>query len=61
MFNHLAEVCPKLAEEVRGTEKDPFYVSELSHPNWDRFVTHLERRWFEIQIQTPETIKGAVG
>lgn len=47
MFNHLCEVRPELAEEVRANDKDPFYITELSHPNWDRFVAHIEARWYQ--------------
>ena len=45
MFNHLATVRPDLSEKIRGTDKDPFHVSQLSHPNWDRFVEFLEANW----------------
>lgn len=45
MFNHLCTVRPELAERVRGTDKDPFYVAALSDPRWDRFVTFLEAEW----------------
>lgn len=38
MFNHLFEVRRDLANEIRGTDNDPFYVEKLSHPNWDLFV-----------------------
>ncbi len=46
MFNHLLTVRPDLAAIVRGTDKDPFYVSALSHPNWDRFVAFIEKNWY---------------
>ena len=42
MFNHLETIRPDLANAVRGTDSDPFYVKELSHPNWYRFVAFLE-------------------
>lgn len=45
MFNHLVRVRPDLAEQVRGTDKDPFYVERLSHPNWDPFVEFIEANW----------------
>lgn len=45
MFNHLCEVRPDLSEQVRGTDKDPFHVSHLNHPNWDRFVSFIEANW----------------
>lgn len=46
MFNHLVAVRPELAEQIRGTDRDPFYVEKLNHPNWDRFVAWLESVWF---------------
>jgi hypothetical protein len=45
MFNHLRQVRPDLAERVRGTDKDPFYVSALTDPRWDRFVAFIENEW----------------
>ena len=45
MFNHLCDVRPDLAERVRGTVNDPFYVERLNHPNWDRFVAYIEANW----------------
>ena len=45
MFNHLESVRPDLAAQVRGTDKDPFQVVRLSHPNWDRFVEFIESEW----------------
>lgn len=49
MFNHLLEVRPDLAEAVRGTDKDPFYVKELADPRWDRFVEFIESEWYKVQ------------
>mgnify|MGYP003645749907 CR=1 FL=1 len=45
LFNHLYQVKPELAEKVRGTDMDPFYV-EYGHPNWDRFIVFIEKEWF---------------
>lgn len=45
MFNHLHEVRPDLAEAVRSTDKDPFYVERLDDPRWDKFVEFLEANW----------------
>lgn len=46
MFNHLVIVRPDLSERVRGTDMDPFYVEQLSHPDWDRFVKFIETNWY---------------
>lgn len=46
MFNHLFEIRPDLANEVRGTDKDPFHIIKSSHPNWARFVEFIESRWY---------------
>ena len=43
-FTHLHEVRPDLAEQVRGTDKDPFYIT-TSHPNWARFVAFIDENW----------------
>jgi hypothetical protein len=53
MFNHLLEVRPDLAETVRGTDKDPFYVQELKDPKWDRFVEYIELNWYK-ELETPK-------
>lgn len=51
MFNHLCEVRPDLAERVRMTNMDPFHVSALSDPRWDRFVAFIEARWYQHESQ----------
>jgi hypothetical protein len=45
MFNHLHEVRPDLSEQVRGTDKDPFYVESLKDPRWNSFVEFIESNW----------------
>lgn len=45
MFNHLATVRPDLSEQVRGTDRDPFFVEDLTNPAWDKFVTFIETNW----------------
>lgn len=50
MFNHLCTVRPDLSELVRGTEHDPFHVSSLSDPRWDKFVEFIEANWFTKSI-----------
>jgi hypothetical protein len=37
-FNVLAEVKPDLAERVRGTKIDPFYIDER-FPEFEQFLT----------------------
>ena len=46
MFNNLVIVRPDLAEKVRGTDADPFYVERLNDPRWDRFVEIVEAEWY---------------
>ncbi len=45
MFNHLCQVRPDLSEQVSCTDKDPFHVTKLSDPCWDRFVSFIESNW----------------
>lgn len=33
MFNHLTEVRPELAEQIRGTNMDPFHASSPQDPS----------------------------
>ena len=44
LFNLLSEIRPDLSEQIRGTDKDPFYI-ESNHPNWKRFIEFLEANW----------------
>lgn len=44
-FNHLTEVRPDLSEQVRGTDKDPFYADDPSDPRWKRFNLFLRQNW----------------
>lgn len=46
MFNHLVEVRPDLAEQVRGSDMDPFYCQTPQDPRWDRFVNFIETNWY---------------
>lgn len=46
-FNHLLMVRPDIAEEIRATDADPFYLTEAKGPVWDNFVKHLEKRWLK--------------
>lgn len=46
IFNLLCEVNPKLAEKVRGTNMDPFYVTDYSNDErFQRFITFVEQNW----------------
>jgi hypothetical protein len=62
MFNQLTIARPELAAQVRGTDRDPFYVSRLDDPRWDKFVEHIESRWFmktratSLEIPTPSVL-----
>ena len=44
-FNCLCSVRPELADEIRGTDTDPFYVTDPYSPVWDRFFTFIEDRF----------------
>ncbi len=48
LFNLLTDVRPDLAEEIRGTDKDPFYMvgPADNFDRWDRFAQHVERGWY---------------
>jgi hypothetical protein len=46
-FNHLLEVRPQLAELVRGTDKDPFYLSTPCCDQFDRFAVFIEENWYK--------------
>lgn len=46
MFNHLSIVRPDLAGKIRGTECDPFFIPDTTHPNWQRFVQFIESNWY---------------
>lgn len=42
-FNYLYDIRPELAEEIRGTNSDPFYASQ-GDAQWNRFVQFLKKR-----------------
>lgn len=44
MFNHLYEVRPDLSEQVRATDKDPFYLMP-SDPRFRAFISFIEENW----------------
>lgn len=45
IFNHLLTVRPDLAEQIRGTDKDPFYCKVPWADQYRRFVAFLETHW----------------
>jgi hypothetical protein len=47
-FNHLVAVRPNLAEALRGTDSDPFYVDDFYNPKWCKFVEWLESTWTDV-------------
>lgn len=48
-FNELLEYRPQLAEQVRGTKNDPFYVPADRNPEqqlrFERFFSFILERW----------------
>lgn len=41
-FNALVQKYPALAEQIRGTDADPFYVSMVEgDPRWENFMAFL--------------------
>jgi hypothetical protein len=47
-FNYLYSVRPELADEIRNTDMDPFYVTDPYSPVWDRFFTFIDERFTPI-------------
>lgn len=49
LFNTLFEQAPHLAEQVRGTDMDPFYMEGPAdnYSKWDRFITFVETNWYK--------------
>lgn len=44
-FNYLQNIRPDLADAVRGSNMDPFYVQQFPDDRWERFVAYLESNW----------------
>ena len=42
LFNVLVEQLPELAEQIRGTDSDPFYI-ERGGAQWDRALAEIDR------------------
>lgn len=51
MFNQLHEDRPALAEQVRASDKDPFYCAGVNDPKWDAFVQFIETNWYRDQAE----------
>lgn len=45
LFNNLYFIRPYLADEVRGSEIDPFYVKE-NDPKMIEFFKFIEEKWY---------------
>lgn len=49
LFNTLLDHDAKMAEEIRGTELDPFYLdhTEPNHntPSWERIYSYISENW----------------
>lgn len=48
LFNLLVERRPNLAEQVRATNRDPFYLNGPAEnfARWDAFATYIEQNWY---------------
>lgn len=48
LFNLLTERHPFLAEQIRGSDRDPFYLSGPAQDfaRWDRFAAFIEQNWY---------------
>lgn len=44
MFNRLYEINPELAEEIKGTDKDPFYCQFVRDPKLLAFIEFVESK-----------------
>jgi hypothetical protein len=47
LFNTLYEVRPELADKIRATDLDPFYVKDEDplNPVWDKLYQFLQENW----------------
>lgn len=48
MFNALDELYPKWAEEVRTTERDPYYAMEPDDPRVGAFLAWLQEKFLAL-------------
>lgn len=46
-FNTLHEVRPELANQVVGTDLDPFYIEDIDRDlfRWRKFVNFVQENW----------------
>jgi hypothetical protein len=51
VFNHLFMIRPDLSEQIRGTDKDPFYMNGPADnfARWDAFAWFIETNWYTEQ------------
>ena len=47
LFNTLTQMQPEVAERVRGSSFDPFYMKgpKDNFEKWDKFCTFVEQNW----------------
>lgn len=47
LFNHLYEVRQDLADQIRGTDCDPFYAEDTLDQRFVRALEFLDQNWGE--------------
>lgn len=47
LFNNLLDVRPDLAEQIRGTDKDPFYAESSMEPRYNAAIKFVEENWLD--------------
>jgi len=45
LFNCLVEIRPDLSEQIRGTDKDPFYENAFNSEKIQNFFAFIEANW----------------
>lgn len=45
LFNHLLMIAPHLAEQIRGTDRDPFHAVSPTDPRYDSAIKFIELNW----------------
>lgn len=59
-FNVLDLLYPKWAEEIRTTDKDPYYVAEKADENYVKFRLYLEQKFQELDASIAERNKEPI-
>ena len=54
MFNTLDELYPRWAEEIRTTDKDPYYVMEPDDPRMGAFMDWLREKFVKLDAALAE-------